>query len=965
MAGSRVGVIRQGDIVRVLEGPVTANSYNWFRVETDSGDSGWAAESNCEYWLSPHDGPAATSTPTPVGDVNLNFQGICEIADAIRAANTDSAVGDCPPGGGGRDRITLLKNIALSGALPRITSTIDVVGNGNSISGGGAHRIFTVSEGGELEVIQLRLINGSASDGGAIFNNGGRFVSTSSHFIGNSASRHGGAIYSDAGSVLIWSESTFSNNSAEEDGGAIYSNDRDGSLTVQGSTFSGNTADDGGAVSSYRSALTIEFSTFSSNTARRNGGAVLQRGNMDLHGNEFRNNAARDGGAVHWRDGEAAVTENTFSGNDAGDDGGAYFQDYGGPAYVERNTFRNNDADDDGGALYFDGGEGWIQGNSYSGNSPNDCYARDDAVVTGECGEDVVAPQVVEVTPTAAVAEQQVVEPPSRTYSTIANDVLSPGSQFDEYPFELTGETNFVTIRMTAIRPGNVVPGLDLWGGGVKQAFDANTNEGAVAQIVDKELPAGAYSVSAYSVRGWGAYRLQMTITEIGEAIEPVAQQIEETEEILPVPSDPVQVDDVNVTLSVEDILSDFSLSDIDFSRNVIPQFDVIPTYGGDASFCFETGDAAHEYEFSIVQRASVTITASVSEQDSGDVALGLTLRASDGRVVRAETNLREQEVALLSNVLLSPATYTISVSGVSGEGCYTLDTQISFELDPNEFRATSSNTYSTTVHDIEIVTSMETVEGTYTRDQDVILSRLGVTSFSDYLDLRSGVVLEMFEYADNQAPISTCYPGDVTNELIFIGRLEDGSFDEPKIPFVVYNRLTDRTCAISSGPGQLLRMSLSHDEREALKNLRNPLIATSPAYVVADFFDDDVIRLNNALWTYILGNPEEAGATTVAAATVCLPAHSTLVGGVICHIGAHVLIHAGTHFILEHAFGDLSGVYSACVQDALLQGSQTYVPSPGCEGILESVITGVGPDPANDGADPITHVDIPLVRTQ
>ena len=65
MAGNKVGAVGNGDIMRVLGGPVTADSYTWFRVETDSGETGWAAESNCDYWLSPHDGPTATSTPTP------------------------------------------------------------------------------------------------------------------------------------------------------------------------------------------------------------------------------------------------------------------------------------------------------------------------------------------------------------------------------------------------------------------------------------------------------------------------------------------------------------------------------------------------------------------------------------------------------------------------------------------------------------------------------------------------------------------------------------------------------------------------------------------------------------------------------------------------------------------------------------------------------------------------------------
>ena len=48
---------------------------------------------------------------------------------------------------------------------------------------------------------------------------------------------------------------------------------------------------------------------------------------------------------------------------------------------MERNTFRNNDADDDGGALYFDDGSASMHSNTFSGNSPDDCYKRDRVVM--------------------------------------------------------------------------------------------------------------------------------------------------------------------------------------------------------------------------------------------------------------------------------------------------------------------------------------------------------------------------------------------------------------------------------------------------------------------------------------------------------------------------------------------------------------------------------------------------------
>ena len=50
-----VGVIAGGEVVDVLEGPILADGYYWWRVHS-SGIAGWAAESgDCEYWLAPTD----------------------------------------------------------------------------------------------------------------------------------------------------------------------------------------------------------------------------------------------------------------------------------------------------------------------------------------------------------------------------------------------------------------------------------------------------------------------------------------------------------------------------------------------------------------------------------------------------------------------------------------------------------------------------------------------------------------------------------------------------------------------------------------------------------------------------------------------------------------------------------------------------------------------------------------------
>ena len=65
----------------------------------------------------------------------------CTLYDAIIAANSDSASGACPAGRGA-DTIRLTGDITLEDELPLIVSTISIEGDGYSISGDDAFRIF-------------------------------------------------------------------------------------------------------------------------------------------------------------------------------------------------------------------------------------------------------------------------------------------------------------------------------------------------------------------------------------------------------------------------------------------------------------------------------------------------------------------------------------------------------------------------------------------------------------------------------------------------------------------------------------------------------------------------------------------------------------------------------------------------------------------------------------------------------
>ena len=168
----------------------------------------------------------------------------CSLADAITAANTDTATGGCAAGSGA-DTIALSEHVYLGASLPSITSHIRIEGEdgwGFGISGNDNYQIFNVASNGNLRIHLLAIANGDANLGAAIYNLGTVTI-TNSTFNGNgNSSSQGGAIY-NLGTVTI-TNSTFYENSGSQ-GGAIYSN---GTTTITNSTFSNNSASQGGAI---------------------------------------------------------------------------------------------------------------------------------------------------------------------------------------------------------------------------------------------------------------------------------------------------------------------------------------------------------------------------------------------------------------------------------------------------------------------------------------------------------------------------------------------------------------------------------------------------------------------------------------------------------------------------------------------------------------------------------------------
>jgi len=192
-----------------------------------------------------------------------------------------------------------------------INKDIVIDGKGHTISAEDLGRIFSIGEGFTVTLTNATLINGKATEGGAIYNDGSLTLSDVK-LSDNAADSYGGAVFNNG--HLVVGNSVFDSNdivnrgSASVDyGGAAIYNWYGGVLTVSGSNFTNN-------IKNYKNGDCLV-------------GAVATIGDATISDSCFVNNAGRWGGAITTSGALIAgddVNTLTVSGSTFKENGGLY-----------------------------------------------------------------------------------------------------------------------------------------------------------------------------------------------------------------------------------------------------------------------------------------------------------------------------------------------------------------------------------------------------------------------------------------------------------------------------------------------------------------------------------------------------------------------------------------------------------------------------------------------------------------
>ena len=356
-------------------------------------------------------GITGANTITVNSEVEITF--LCSLRKAIFNHNTKSSNNDGCDAGSGDDEIVFAEGITdlfLNEPLPAISNTLEILGvrpgeqpvtlHGAyfTVNAGATFTLSSVTEkitgldfrsnqslivnnGGNLTVQSSGLSNANPDSlmpgfGGAIDNEGGVAAVNNTDITNSLASRRGGAIYNNRGTVRFDNEGFEISGNQAPRGGAIYNHFGVVVISSYFFSISGNSAStagggiytEGGRLKMARDVPPPNFLTRAdivSNQAPTGGGIYTNGSRLSLSGIEINGNSASNGGngagLVIDHSANAAISQSYFHDNNAANHGGAIYNTNGSVLGVIASTFANDIAQDEtqtsgpGAAIFSDG----------------------------------------------------------------------------------------------------------------------------------------------------------------------------------------------------------------------------------------------------------------------------------------------------------------------------------------------------------------------------------------------------------------------------------------------------------------------------------------------------------------------------------------------------------------------------------------------------------------------------------
>jgi len=210
-------------------------------------------------------------------------------------------------------------------------------------------QIFNISPSFNVSISNLKLTNGSASYGGAVYNNKTNLNFSNCIFDSNNAEINGGALFLNGGLNHI-NNCTFTNNQAKEEGGGILTNNSSTRYYFDGCNISNNTAGNGGGISAYKGIVEVRNSIINSNIANSDGGgAYILYGTGYFENCSINLNNANDGGGISIINGIGWTKSSNISRNSAFNGGGIKNNCW---CMVEGSSLIYNTAENYGGGIF-------------------------------------------------------------------------------------------------------------------------------------------------------------------------------------------------------------------------------------------------------------------------------------------------------------------------------------------------------------------------------------------------------------------------------------------------------------------------------------------------------------------------------------------------------------------------------------------------------------------------------------